>query len=287
MLSFIHRHFLILMLTALLLCGVAAGHLTTTLLGSRLAPKATVAAPFVAPQPTARGADLLDYETILQRNLFDAEHPGALSFKNPTPNQGAPVGPRSNLILLGTIAGSRPLALVRLDGANKVLHVGDEVGGGKVAAIERHLLRIRNRDGSEELITPPQVPVSTVASGAPTSASKGGYTVRNTASNRYAIPREEAERARGNLNELLKQARMEPNIVAGRTEGFEVKMVRPDSLFTMLGIQKGDIVMQVNGVALDGPEKALQVFQQLREARHIAIDLKRGGTPQTIEYDLE
>jgi general secretion pathway protein C len=45
--------------------------------------------------------------------------------------------------------------------------------------------------------------------------------------------------------------------------------------------------MQINGMPLDGPEKALQIFQQLREARQISIGLTRNGTPMNFEYEVE
>jgi general secretion pathway protein C len=100
------------------------------------------------------------------------------------------------------------------------------------------------------------------------------------------IPAEEADQARSNINDLLRQARVEPNIVDGQTDGFVVRMIRPGSLFSMLGLQVGDVLRDINGVKLDTPEKALQVFQQLREARQISIALERQGTPQTFSYEI-
>ncbi|MBE0598734.1 MAG: general secretion pathway protein GspC, partial [Desulfuromonadales bacterium] len=104
--------------------------------------------------------------------------------------------------------------------------------------------------------------------------------------NRFVIPQEVATQARGNLNELLKQARMEPNIVDGRTEGFVVRMIQPRSLLANLGIQRGDILKQVNEVELNSPEKALQIFQQLREAKTISIGLTRNGNNLNFQYEV-
>jgi general secretion pathway protein C len=80
---------------------------------------------------------------------------------------------------------------------------------------------------------------------------------------------------------------MEPNIVEGRTEGFVVRMIRPKSLLDTLGIQRGDVLRQINGVPLDSPEKALQVFQQLREVKRLSIGLERNGTPMNFEYEVD
>ena len=121
--------------------------------------------------------------------------------------------------------------------------------------------------------------------GRPTAPNGNG--IRPLGGNRWSISATAVEKARSNMNELIQQARLEPNIVNGQTNGFAVRMIRPRTLFSMLGLQLGDIVMQVNGVALDSPEKALQIFQQLREAKHISISLLRNGKPLTFEYDVE
>ena len=74
--------------------------------------------------------------------------------------------------------------------------------------------------------------------------------------------------------------------MAGQTEGFIVRMIRPNSFLDMLGIKRGDILMEINNIQLNSPERALQIFQQLREARNIAVSLVRNGEPMTFEYEI-
>jgi general secretion pathway protein C len=110
--------------------------------------------------------------------------------------------------------------------------------------------------------------------------------VRALGENRWQLPLAEAERARSQIGELLKQARIEPNVVDGRTDGFAVRMVQPRSLLAQFGLQRGDIIRQVNGMDLDSPEKALQIFQQLREARNINVNVVRNGAPLTLSIEV-
>lgn len=283
--NFSLRHFPPLLLAALALLGLALGHLGASLAGLRLGA-ASVSLPAKAElgSAVARAATLGDDEIIVQRSLFAPQLSGKYSLLGK--EDAAPTAPaRSSLILLGTIAGgNRPIALTRSGTETKILHVGDALpDGAKVAAIGRQTLTLVHPDGSRQIILPPEIPPGE----APSVAGAPGSAIRATADNRYAIPREEAEKARGNLGELMKQARMEPHLVDGQTDGFEVKMLRPNTIFTSLGLQKGDIVKQVNGLPLDSPEKALQIFQQLREARHIVVAVERGGTPMTLEYNLD
>lgn len=279
------RYFTPLALVAMALLGLSLGHFGASVVGMRLTASGVATPPPPTKRlATARPPQLGDYEPIVQRSLFAPELAGKATLRGSDNNTATQA--RTNLILLGTVAGGmHPLALTRIGAETKTLHVGDSLpDGGIIVEIDRQLITVRYSDGSEQQLAPPEIPV-TEAGGSPMAESDG--TIRPTGGNRWAIPRAEADKARANLGELLKQARMEPNLVNGRTEGFEVKMVKPNTIFTTLGIQKGDIVHQVNGLKLDGPEKALQVFQQLREARHIVIALERNGSPLTFEYDLE
>lgn len=280
------RHYNPLALVALALLGLALGHLGASAVGMRLSATG-VPAPAAKTRSiaTKRPPQIGDYEPIVQRSLFAPELAGRATLLGS--DSSAETRSRTNLILLGTVAGGmHPLALTRIGTETKTLHTGDSLpDGGIIVEIARQLIKIRYPDGSEQLVTPPEIPVSEAGGRSPAPEDSGA--IRATAGNRWAIPRAEADKARANLGELLKQARMEPNLVNGRTEGFEVKMIKPNTIFTTLGLQKGDIVRQVNGLNLDGPEKALQVFQQLREARHIVIALERNGSPMTFEYDLE
>ncbi|MBE0503086.1 MAG: hypothetical protein IBX46_03060 [Desulfuromonadales bacterium] len=288
MLNFPLRHFPLLLLSSLALLGLTLGHLGASLVGMRLAraplPPAVAPGPVTGASRPATG--LLDYEVIVQRSPFAPHLAGQYSLAaKPGDGGGAATVPRSNIILLGTVAGlNRPLALIRSGNENVILHLGDNLpDGGKVMAIARQLLKLRYPDGSEQILLPPEIPGEEGTASAPATSP----AIRGGSDNRFAISRAEVEKARSNLGELMKQARMEPHVVNGKTDGFEVKMIKPNTIFTALGLQKGDIVKEVNGLALDSPEKALQIFQQLREAQHIVVAVVRNNAPLSLEYNLD
>lgn len=277
-----------LLLTALL--GISLGCLGAAITGEYLRPAVQPGKPLVSERPApARKPLLTDYQIILQRNIFDSTAPGigTLSDADTLGKSASPAAPRPKLTLFGTVvAGARSLAVIHTGQEIKSFRLGDELpGGGRIEEIGRNLIQIKYPGGPLETLhlyqgEGPREP-------SPAAASTDGTGIKAVGENRWVIPRSVAEQARGNLNELLRQARMEPNIVAGRTEGFVVRMVRPKSLLDTLGIQRGDILMQVNGTPLDSPEKALQIFQQLREARNLSIGLTRNGVPMNFEYEVD
>lgn len=295
-----------ILLVLLVLLGFSLGQLAATLLG--LGMTQPVATP---PQPTAVATraptppPLASFKPILQRNLFNAQvgDLGAFGGVAQTTQQETPArGGSTQLTLLGTVSGEpKALAIIQADRETAAYLIGATLpGGARLVEVQRNQVVIETSSGQRETL---KIDLeSTSASTSAPSATRGsranarGATarpaqpsssgIREIGDNRWLIPAEEADRARSNINELLRQARVEPNIVDGQTSGFVVRMIRPGSLFSMLGIQVGDVLRDVNGVQLDTPEKALQIFQQLREAKQISIALERQGTPQTFTYEI-
>ncbi len=276
------------------LAGLALANLAMTGLALTLAPplsqapaSARTAAASVRPQV------LTDFEVILQRNLFDSTGPGRETLAGIGAEEGgAAVRARQDLTLIGTVAdSSHALAVILVGREAKVLRPGEDLpGGGTLAGVRRQEVDLRYADGSSQLLRIPRngsgAPAPVAAAAAAAAAGPGDFQVKAVGDNRFVIARAEVEKARANIGELLKQARMEPSLVNGQTAGFVVKMIQPRSLLAQIGLQVGDVVTRVNGVELNSPEKALQIFQQLREARRLTIDLNRGEAPVTLQYEV-
>lgn len=283
-----------LLMLAIALFGLAAGYCAAQFSGWLLMP--ADGDYDSSPARTARpvDADSFDVEVILRGNIFDPSARGRGEQKQLAAGQARTVqATAGNLHLHGTIeGGDDPLALIEAAGKVVVYRPGDRLpGGGALYAVERSRVLIRAADGHEVELrfeksnrsgTVSRSPRATRASGREPSVSG----IRSLGGNRWEISRSEVDQARSNLSSLLKQARMEPHVVNGQTDGFVVRMIRPRSLLAKLGMRVGDVVSAVNGVELDSPEKALQIFQQLREAKKLTVDLTRGQERMTFEYEV-
>jgi len=303
LLTWLHKHIRSILLALIVLLGLSLGQLAAGLLGVSLgrAPESAPAGPAAAP-PAAVIPPLKEFAVILQRNIFQSQVGDLADFGRQTPVAAAPARQATvNLQLIGTVTGGEtPLALLASGRETETYRLGALLpGGAKLAEVGRNRAVIEYPDGRRETLvvdTEGRPAAAAARSGTRTRASaapppSGPATaetgIRQLGENRWQIPAAEAEAARSNINELLRQARVEPNIVNGQTQGFVVRMIRPGSLFAMLGIQVGDVLREVNGVTLDTPEKALQIFQQLREAKQIQIALERGEEPQVFSYEIQ
>ena len=172
--------------------------------------------------------------------------------------------------------------------------VGDKVLGAEILEIlrERVIVLNNNRrcyisneaEGAVASFTPPE-PRRFGPAGEP-NPSHLGAGIKPLSDNEYEVPRSEIEKSLSNLNELAMQARIVPAFKDGQAQGFKLFSIRPDSLYTKIGIQNGDVIRRINGNDINSPEKALEIYSKLRDASRIDIEIERNGTPLRKTYNV-
>ncbi len=88
-----------------------------------------------------------------------------------------------------------------------------------------------------------------------------------------------------NPESLMRDVRLEPVVSGGKQTGVRV-VSSNTALLEKLGLQPGDEVTSVNGVALDNPLRGIEVMQALGTAQNANITVKRGGQQQTLSVVL-
>ena len=104
--------------------------------------------------------------------------------------------------------------------------------------------------------------------------------------NEYEVPRAEIDKTLANLNDVAMQARIVPAFKDGQAQGFKLFSIRPDSIYSKIGVQNGDVIKRINGFDLNSPEKALEVYSKLKEASRIDIEIERNGAPIRKTYNV-
>ena len=173
--------------------------------------------------------------------------------------------------------------------------VGDNIQGAQVTDIQRERVIILNNgrkefidgnpgDGSAPMPSYAPPPVAAAPSGPPNSGLGSGIRALNE--NEYEVPRAEIDRTLSNLNEVAMQARIVPAFKDGQAQGFKLFSIRPDSIYSKIGVQNGDVIRRINGFDLNSPEKALEVYSKLKEAPRIEIEIERNGAPIRKTYNV-
>lgn len=236
-----------------------------------------------------------DFQIILSRNLFNSEASGETELvdlssslvRQETAAQATVA--LTELKLIGTVVGDNSLAVINQGNKTAIFRLGEELAPRvTLEEITRKMVVILDHGQRREIHLLPQQsaqPQRISAKGATDSYS--GEGIVPVSDGRWQISKTVADHARANLNSLLRTARVIPEVKNGNTVGFRMVELQKGSLLEKIGLQVGDLIVEINQVELNSPEKALQIFQQVREANNISLGLMRDGQPRTFEYRFE
>ena len=176
--------------------------------------------------------------------------------------------------------------------------IDDRVQGALVVDIERLRVIVINNNRKEFIdatpgdasgVPPPPAPVISakgIDTGPPPSVALGAG-VKQLSDNDYEIPRAEIDKTLANLNDVAMQARIVPAFKDGVAQGFKLFSIRPDSIYSKIGVQNGDVIKRINGFDLNSPEKALEIYSKLKEAGRIDIEIERNGAAVRKTYNVK
>lgn len=134
--------------------------------------------------------------------------------------------------------------------------------------------------GSRHRLGSPRADISMGDCPTPTGITKtGDYT--------YKIEREALEGWFVNPACMMRQARIVPYLKDDQPAGFKLFAIRPNTLYSKLGLKNGDVVQKLNGIELTTPEKALEAYQGLKDAKIVTMDILRRGEAKTLKYQIE
>jgi general secretion pathway protein C len=235
--------------------------------------------------------------------------------------QATPTKSDLKLQLVATVIADRPrYSLATITDLNSrqtmVAGVGDSVGGAELIGVQRvkddndatgnafKVVAIVCNGGTKEYIDYEggsgmgseafasagnigRAPVPP-PSGAPAMPPPGGQMegVRTTGKDKYDIDRNVIDSTLSNLNTIATQARIVPSFKNGVANGFKLFSIQPGSLYSSIGIENGDVIQRINGYEINSPEKALELYQKLREAGHVTIEVERQGQVIRKEYNI-
>lgn len=101
------------------------------------------------------------------------------------------------------------------------------------------------------------------------------------------VPNAEVEKAFENFSEVVAQAAAVPIIQDGQAQGFQLRKVRPGSIFARLGLKNNDLIKGVNGESLTTADQALRLFTLFQNEKEIVLDVKRRDEDLIFAYTVE
>lgn len=253
-----------------------------------------VPAPSLAPAkvtPTKSGLSTasrndVDITEIKKLNLFGSFDSKAVAAKPKSGNQ-VPENiekTKLNLDLQGIIEASDPdssWAIIGKGDKQKLYSIGDEIEtqrGVKISKIYTSKIIISNRGTLEELWLygkdgkdmgteqPSRTPQTRAAPGRTAKISPADV------------------KGAKNIGDVVRFMVATEN---GKMIGYKVRPGRKRELFDRVGLKTDDIVVSVNGIEVNEPQKVREVYQALKTATEANLEVLRDGTTQSIQITMD
>ena len=230
---------------------------------------------------SASRSPLQNYSVITERNLFLS------TLKTISDKQlgGGFLGSSQEVTsfdLKGTVAGGSSFGFIVIEerGKNKqrLYHLGDMIGSARLIKITRNTAIIKSSDREITL------KIKETPEGSLLSRQQGPQA--NIPNSGMVLSRGEVNEKLRDLKTIMTQAIVRPYFEAGAQEGFIVSDIKPDSLYQKLGLQNGDIIIDVNGKRMQTADDILQMVNIMQSGGDIALSLKRNGKAETINYSF-
>jgi general secretion pathway protein C len=301
---FFRKYFWTVNLLFVLLVALLAARTVNLFVESAISPVPTTGGATRAPTQPRRAETALAVLDMAQLSRLTGVKVPELEpqVAEPTMPQEDPNAPpvKSGLRvkLLGTlVAGSPEWSFASIQDMvtqrSQTYMVGNELQGAKVMDIERERVIILHNgrrefidgqpgDGAVAYTPPPPVAANT----APPPGNGLGNGIKALSDNEYEVPRAEIDKTLNNLNDVAMQARIVPAFKDGQAVGFKLFSIRPDSIYSKIGVQNGDVIRRINGFDLNSPEKALEVYSKMKDASRIEIEIERNGAPIRKSYNV-
>jgi hypothetical protein len=88
------------------------------------------------------------------------------------------------------------------------------------------------------------------------------------------------------LGYFLQHVSVDPEIVAGKFQGFRIVELRPMDFWQGVDLKPGDVVTKVNGQTIERDIDAYQAFQGLLAAPALRVSFFRGGSPRELVFAI-
>jgi general secretion pathway protein C len=72
----------------------------------------------------------------------------------------------------------------------------------------------------------------------------------------------------------------------GHLYGFEVKYVKRDSVFDKLGLERGDIIIAINGEEITDYGVPMRLMSEIDTIENLTLTVKRGKMEKELEYEI-
>jgi type II secretion system protein C len=203
------------------------------------------------------------------------------------PGQPSPLAAR----LIGTVVASKEdwsLALIAAGGENGLYRLGDPLLDEAIVVAVLSDRVVLERRGDREYLAFERTVTARVAVQRIQQPLKAAAVVKAGGPGRYVVDREELQKILAEPGDLLRKTRITLAFDRkGGIEGIRLVTGRAASIFKQAGLRHGDVIHRIGPYVINGPERILEIYKKLKNARELDVEFTRGGKRKTQNYRFE
>lgn len=308
--ALVKRHFWVFGVITVVICMWFAGSAVAHVIEAKALPDSSKP-PKVEAAPRARSeAPVADLRSkagrpFADRNIFcsDCLPPVDVSTAPVASAGGGPPLTTLPLVLISTMVASDDAIATILNTSSQAqggYKVDWEIpGAGPIVAIGPKHVDFKNTGGGgriERISLDAMAPVeqAPVAAVAPTDTGPKDDMqamldagIHKIDDSNFEIDRSMIDKLLANPLAATKGARVTASIKNGKPNGIKLYAIRPSSVYAKLGLANGDTIHSINGNELDSLDKGLEVYQKVKDASSLQVEVTRRGKPMSIHYTIK
>ena len=221
---------------------------------------------------------LQDYGIITERNLFLS----TLKVISDKQSEGGLFDSDQKIMdfdLKGTVAYNSSFGFIvieeRGNHKQKLYRTGDMIGSAKLIKITRNTAILKS--GGQEIT----LKVKATMEGPLLSDSPNRTNPKN-----LNLSRKTVNENLNDLKSIMSQAVLRPSLNEGVQEGLIISNIAPNSLYEKLGLQNGDIIIDINNKPMQSADNLLQMVNLMQSGSSITLNVKRNGKIEAINYSF-
>ena len=203
------------------------------------------------------------------------------------------------LVLKGTVVGAGLSSLAVIENrpakSESIYQEGGEVAGAKIVRIESDRVNLLDKEGKEVVLV---LSSAGGVSGGPGVKQAIAETNQVLPAVNQSIPPESKVLASTSVSLAditrqvaqnpaeLRDLKVAPVVLEGKVAGYRVKNIAAGSLAARYGIQNGDVVTRVNGIALENISQVNEIYRSIKPGTPFAVEILRAGNPLTLSFQL-
>lgn len=112
-------------------------------------------------------------------------------------------------------------------------------------------------------------------------------TIEKRSENNYSVKKQDIQSYTTDLKKIWNNIGLKTEKVKGKPIGFKVYKLNNKSVFADLGLKKGDILTEANGLKLDSYQNAFKLYNKINSMSLLKFTILRDNQEMELEYEIK